>query len=362
MSMRDPFDVELEQLRRQLAERDETIAQLRRPWADIRREFESQDGIDAVRAVDALCKRANGHRNHVQRLERQLAEAAETKRELTNRTEELLESLNASIAREQRNQTALADREDRLAVAESRARELQAQLLRLTNVGNLILEADDAAIQELRDLGATGDLTEPRKLTEALRSALASPLPADARDERIRVLTEALKTAEAGLSCCYDVEYHPADGESAQDVALATARAALLIDAYDDARSDLNHEALQAALAARDLEKTAAIDLLNAAMSRARELETLLAECARRIRDTPSANSLVARIERALAPRVPVPVAVDHEGKPVYPTEEQLRMAGALPTRTHDELGNPLQVGDVRRYGVEPEAPPDQKQ
>lgn len=64
-------------------------------------------------------------------------------------------------------------------------------------------------------------------------------------------------------------------------------------------------------------------------------LTSLLAECSRRIRDTPAPTSLVSRIERALAQHVcgargfadsgdvcpaciPVPVAVDHEGKPVH--------------------------------------------
>jgi|GEM_PF-6511781 len=55
-----------------LSQRDATIAELRRPWADIRKEFESEDGVDAVRAVDALCKRVNGHRKQVQRLERKI--------------------------------------------------------------------------------------------------------------------------------------------------------------------------------------------------------------------------------------------------------------------------------------------------
>lgn len=57
--------------------------------------------------------------------------------------------------------------------------EAEASLRKLRNIGNLILEADDAAIQELRGLGFDADLTQPRKLTEALRAALAQPQPTD---------------------------------------------------------------------------------------------------------------------------------------------------------------------------------------
>jgi len=83
----------LRDLIRDIREREATIAELRRPWADIRKEFESEDGVDAVRAVDALCKRANGHRNQVQGLERKVQVRDQTICEMDDELESVKQQL-----------------------------------------------------------------------------------------------------------------------------------------------------------------------------------------------------------------------------------------------------------------------------